>query len=233
MLVHKMIMETLRRRPEMVYMFEYYEGLKPSGITQTRLFREVCWIVYSSGFSHDVLTRYWPAIGKAFSGFDTIRVAENDAPISEIARRVCQASGFRNFSKAAWCIENAKRICALDEELNYAGGIEGFFQLTSEKSLEEVVSSAEKIAADLNLRGIGKTTVFHLLKNMGIDTFKPDIHVRRMLAGMKLIRNCDASPKEICNAMTFLSSVSGYRVSQVDTFLFAYGITAGDKIQLA
>jgi len=48
---------------------------------------------------------------------------------------------------------------------------------------------------------------------------------------MQLISGEDASAMEVCGAMLFLSTVSGYKVNQLDTFLFAYGITEGDRIQ--
>ena len=111
------------------------------------------------------------------------------------------------------------------------GGVRGFFESLSADDPRELVRQVPAIIKQLGLKGIGKTTVFHLMKNVGIDIFKPDIHVRRLLTRMELIPQEDASLEEVCEAMVFLSAASGYKVSQVDTFLFAYGITIGDYIR--
>lgn len=231
MLVHRIVSQTLEKQPEMVRMFEYYENLSPDAVTQQSLFSEVCWIVYASGFRYSVVKKYWPALQRAFYDFDVRRFVGEDDSTSKAASRICKVSGFRNVSKATWCVENAIRISELDRELRRLGGIRGFFELMSTKSAEELVQLAPQTISDLGLKGIGKTTIFHLLKNVGIDIFKPDIHVRRLLVRMKLTRKEDATPEDICRAMHFLSSVSGYRISQLDTFLFAYGVVIGDNIQ--
>jgi 3-methyladenine DNA glycosylase Tag len=230
MLVHRIVSHTLERRPEMASMFEYYENLSPDVITQQSLFSEVCWIVYASGFRYAVVKKFWPALQRAFYDFDVPRIAEEGDLVSKAASRICEVSGFRNMVKAAWCVENAKRLYELDGNLCHLGGIRGFFQLMSMKSAEELVELAPQTISDLGLKGIGKTTIFHLMKNVGIDIFKPDIHVRRLLAKMELISHQNAPVSELCKGIVFLSTVSGYCISQLDTFLFAYGVTIGDHL---
>lgn len=228
-MVDNIVSSTLLRQPSLVRMFEYYETLSPRRITSRRLFTEVCWIGYSSGFRYSILRKFWPGIRRALFGFDVSRVA-SQSEVTQAASRVCETSGFRNMLKASWCIENAKRIRELEGDWGDVGGIQGFFVSLSSESPTELVRQAPVIIRYLGLKGIGRTTVFHLMKNVGIDIFKPDLHVRRLLAGMRLISRENASSEEICQAMIFLSSISGYKVSQLDTFLFAYGISVGDRI---
>lgn len=230
MLVDTLVSRTLERQPSAVDILEYYEGLSPASITQRRLFTEVCWIGYSSGFRYSVVKKYWPSIRKALYGFDVSRVAAKGRDVPDAALQICETSGFKNISKASWCVENARRIPELDEEWSSIGGIRGFFELLATERPDRLVQSAPAIVDQLSLKGIGRTTIFHLLKNVGIDIFKPDIHVRRLIAHMDLASSEDATPSEICDAMMFLSSMTGYRVSQLDTFLFAYGVVVGDDI---
>jgi len=229
-LVAELLSCVLSRQPSIVRMLDFYEGLTPSSITGRRLFTEVCWIGYSAGFRYSVVMKYWPRITGALYNFNLDRVAAREVTVSEAASRICEASGFRNMSKASWCVENARRIPELDEEWSDIGGIRGFFELLATERPDRLVKSAPAIVDQLGLKGIGRTTIFHLLKNVGIDIFKPDIHVRRLIAHMDLVSSEDATPSEICDAMMFLSSVTGYRVSQLDTFLFAYGVVVGDDI---
>lgn len=69
----------------------------------------------------------------------------------------------------------------------------------------------------------------HLLKNVGIDIFKPDIHVCRILDYLGLIDKQKASILDITEAMRSLSSSQGIKVSELDTLLFVYGKTAVDN----
>lgn len=228
-LVYELVSRTLEIRPSIASMYDYYESLTPSTVTPRRFYAEVCWVVYSSGFRNSIVSRYWPRIRRAFYGFDVSRVASFESVV-ESAEQVCENSGFRSPIKATWCIENARRIVQIDAEWETHGGIRGYFQELSSRPLSELVQTAPSIIDELNLKGIGTTTVFHLLKNMGLDVFKPDIHVRRLVAQMKLTLDEDAPIDKICEAMTLLSSATGYSVSQLDTFLFAYGIVVGDSI---
>lgn len=220
----------LKKDPGISKLLEYYGEATPSSLNAKRLFTEVCWIVYCSGFRYNVVRKFWPSITKAFYGFDVYRVVEESHETYDAALRICEVSGFRNRSKAAWCVENARRILPLENEWVDQGGIRGFFEHLSNQKVSSLVQRAPALVQELGFKGIGRITIFHLMKNVGIDIFKPDIHVRRLLTDMKLISNEKADPEEICEAMTFLSTSSGYKISQVDTLLFAYGITIGDRV---
>jgi 3-methyladenine DNA glycosylase Tag len=231
-LIYQLVSRTLEVQPSIVDLFDYYEGLNPAFITPRRLYEEVCWVVYSSGFKNSVISKYWPRLSRAFYRFDVSRVASYDS-LQDRANAVCEESGFRNLLKASWCIENARRIEELDGEWKEYGGIKGYFERLSSRPLPELVAISPEIVDELALKGIGPTTVFHILKNMGLDVFKPDIHVRRLVAQMRLTSDEDAPLDKICEAMTTLSSATGYKVSQLDTFLFAYGIVVGDSIPVS
>lgn len=209
-------------------MLQYYDSLNPMEITNTRILTELSWVAYSSGFRHDVVKKHWPAISQAFNGFEISKVASLYEDMENEAGRICRECGFNNQKKAMWCIQNARRIIELDSEKKAWGGLAGYLMELSAKSTYDLVRLAPFLVEELKFKGIGSTTIFHLMKNLGIDIFKPDIHVRRTLAKLGLTREEDASTVDICRAMLLLSRVSQMRITELDTLLFEYGRMTGD-----
>lgn len=194
------------------------------------MLRELCWIGYTSGFRVDVIEKYWPSISKAFADFDPEEVATMAKKLQYNVGRVCRESGFRNASKARWCIVNAMRIMQFDHEKRRSGGLKGYLVKLSEKDLRCLTSSYKDIATTLDFMGIGESTIFHFMKNMGINIFKPDRHVRRLLYKFGLTDNEFSPVQDMCTPMLWLSSSTGISVSELDTFLFIFGAITADAI---
>jgi len=226
--LNHMISYTLKKCPEAAEVLRYYNELHVENVTNKQIFAELTWIVYCSGFRFDVIRKYWPSIKKSFRGFEIAEIAFSQYEPEDQARRICQISRFRNFRKALWCIQNARRIIEVDQERRRFGGLKAYLWEISQKSPLDLVSSTPAIIEELKFKGIGQTTIFHFLKNIGINIFKPDIHVRRILSDLRLIADEDVSPRKICWAMSFLSSISGISISELDTLLFLYGKTSHD-----
>jgi hypothetical protein len=68
------------------------------------------------------------------------------------------------------------------------------------------------------------------MKNVGIDIFKPDRHVRRLLFGIGLIHSEFSPVQEMCAPMLWLSESSKVKIGELDTFLFTFGAMTGDRI---
>ena len=228
--VESILAYTTRECPETYKLMEFYNELSPEKMTNTDIFAELSWIVYSSGFRFDIIVRYWAALREAFHQFDVKKVAFLSKDLEAQAMRICQRTGFKNPKKAMWCIQNAQRIIELDYEKKHQGGLRGYLVEISKRNLFELVELAPCVVQELRFKGIGGTTVFHFMKNMGIDIFKPDIHVRRILTNLGLIDFENVPNLEICRAMSFLSFVSGMKISELDTLLFVYGRATRDSI---
>lgn len=231
-IVEHLLAYTLESCPEFSELIEFYSDLRPEKMTNRRILTELSWVVYSSGFRFDIVKKYWSSLREAFHEFSVPEVAQWFNDLDTQARRICRDSGFKNQKKARWCIENANRIIELDNEMKHPGGLKGYFIETSKMNTFELIKSVPIIIQDLGFKGIGNTTIFHLLKNVGIDIFKPDIHVRRTLARLRLVECEHASTMEICRAMTFLSRVSDMKISELDTLLFVYGRVTGDNVKI-
>jgi len=228
--VECMLEYVLARLPEARAMLQYYNSLNPMKITNTKVLEEVGWVVYSSGFRYDVVKKYWHAISQAFHGFEIAEVASLYEDMEGEASRICRECGFNNMRKAMWCIQNARRIIELDSEKRTQGGLAAYLMELSGKSTYDLVRLAPFLVEELRFKGIGSTTIFHLMKNLGIDVFKPDIHVRRTLVKLGLTHEEDASTVDICHAMLLLSQASQMRIIELDTLLFEYGRISGDAL---
>ena len=228
--VEHILTYVLERSPEAPTILKFYGNLSIIEMTNSNILAELCWIVYSSGFRYDIVKKYWGSLKEAFRQFDVVEVASLYENMNTEAKRICSDSGFRNLRKATWCIQNAKRIIELDYEKKHLGGLKGYFLAISKRNHFELVQLAPSLVQELRFRGIGNTTIFHLMKNVGIDIFKPDIHVRRILTGLGLIDDEYSSAIEICRSMLFLSSLTGIRVAELDTLLFLYGRMTDDRI---
>jgi 3-methyladenine DNA glycosylase Tag len=211
-------------------MMEYYRNITLDNMTNSEIYAEICWIVYSSGFRYDIIKKYWNLIEKEFYYFDINKVASFIDDVVEYSHRICKNSGFNNVRKAQWCIKNAVRFIELDhEKINY-GGLKGYLLELSKKEPYELIEMAPLLIEELKLNGIGKITIFHLMKNIGINIFKPDIHVRRILLNLGLISKENLSIKEIYYIMKDVSEKMQIDLVELDTLLFSYGRIFGDEI---
>lgn len=221
--IESMLEYVVTRLPDASTMLRYYDGLDPMTITSTEILAELSWVVYSSGFRHEVVKKYWPGISQAFNGFEVAEVASLYEDMENEARRICSSSGFNNKKKAMWCIQNARRIIELDSEKGAVGGLAGYLAQLSRRNTYDLMHLAPYLVEEFRFKGIGNTTIFHLMKNLGIDVFKPDIHVRRTLTKLGLTREENAATADICRAMFLLSQASQMRIIELDTLLFEYG----------
>lgn len=211
-------------------MINYYRNIALNDMTNSDIYAEICWINYSSGFRYDIIKKYWASIGKELYFFNIHKVASFIDDIDYYSQQICQNSGFNNVRKAQWCIKNAVRMIELDFEKHNYGGFKGYLLEISQKEPYELVEMAPCLLKELKLCGIGKVTIFHFLKNIGINIFKPDIHVRRILTNLGLIEKEKSSMKDIYYVMKDISEKMDIDVVELDTLLFSYGRVYGDEI---
>ena len=227
--IQKMISYALTKYPDTSRMLNRYDSLNTAELTNDQILAEISWIIYASGFKFDIIQRYWQKISEAFQGFDVKQVAKLYASMEIHANEICYKSGFKNKRKALWCIENARRIVDLDDEFYHRGGLKGYFLELSELDTLSLVKVAPIVLQELKFKGIGNVTIFHLMKNLGLDIFKPDIHVCRLLERTGLI-NAKASALDIFAVMSTLAQANGLKVKELDTLLFMYGKITSDQM---
>ena len=229
--VNEIISLTLKKYPDASQMIHYYNGVDTKKLTNNQILAEICWIIYCSGFKFDVIQKYWPKISNALRSFDVAQVARLSLDIETTANEVCSKSGFKNKRKALWCINNAQRIIDLDEEFSKGGGLKGYFLELSRFDTLSLVKMAPNVLQELKFKGIGNVTIFHLLKNLGLDVFKPDLHVCRLLERVGLI-NQNTTILEIYSIMSNIAKANGLKVKELDSLLFMYGKITSDQIPI-
>jgi 3-methyladenine DNA glycosylase Tag len=229
--VNKIISLTLKKCPDAAQMIRCYTDIDIKKLTNNQILAEVCWIIYCSGFKFDVIQKYWPKISNALRSFDVVQVASLSIDIETTANEICSKSGFKNKRKALWCINNAQRIMDLDEEFSKYGGLKGYFLELSRFDTLSIVKMTPNILQELKFKGIGNVTIFHLLKNIGLDVFKPDLHVCRLLERVGLISQ-KATILEIYSVMSNLAKANDLKVKELDSLLFMYGKMTSDQIPI-
>jgi hypothetical protein len=209
----------------------FYKDIDVNRLKLDDIYSEICWIVYNSGFKLEIVSKYWPKISRELLYFDVDRVFNESVNNPQFVHTICYNSGFNSVKKAEGCVFNSGRLIEIESSLALAGGIRGFFIQLSQLPNDALLDRIPFIADYLHLKGIGKVTIYHLLKNMGVDIFKPDIHVCRMLTRLNLI-NQENTISDISQIMIKLSRKSGLSLCELDTLLFNYGKISGDSLDL-
>jgi len=167
--------------------------------TETDLLRESAWVILCSGFREAVVRRCFDLISLCFCDWESAADICNAAAL-------CRATALTTFGNRQK-IDAILRTAALVNEL-------GFAQI-KRRILQNPIRSVQVLPY------IGPVTAFHLAKNLGYATAKPDRHLVR-LAGALGRKN----PHELCSS---LSEATGDPIQVVDLVLWRYAERFGEK----
>jgi hypothetical protein len=163
-----------------------------SGFSERELLREAAWVILCTGFKETRVRGSFDFISLCFCDW------ESAAEICKHAS-LCRATALTKFG-------NTKKI---DSIISVAQ----FIQETGFHKFKEFVLS-DPIQALQVLPFIGPVTAFHLAKNLGFCTAKPDRHLVRL---SRMVGFGD--PHQLC---AVLSEVTGDPIPLVDTVLWRY-----------
>lgn len=121
------------------------------------LFKEIVWVILCSGFRAEIVERKWSEFITLLSNFDVDVV--KDMQLDSIINR----SPIKNKAKLRAIIEVSKSLTP-----------EYLMRLREISSIDEVRDHL------LKLPYIGKVTVWHLMRNIGFDCYKPDRHIVKL-----------------------------------------------------
>ena len=160
--------------------------------TETDLLREAAWVILCSGFRESVVRQAFSFISLCFCDW------QSSAVICECAEQ-CRATAFAGF-------KNPKKIDAIIQTAKLVDR-HGFTQFKS-NILEDPIQALQVFPF------IGPITAFHLAKNLGFATAKPDRHLQRMAHAMGY-----TDGHHLCGA---LAHATGDPVQVVDIVLWRY-----------
>jgi len=176
---------------------DWQDQLYFSDLTESRFLCEAAWVILSAGFSNAVLRTRFDAIAEAFCRFS------NAGEIVENARR-CRRDALLVFG-------NSRKIDAIVEVARRVVGA-GFRETKSR-------IETERCHFLEGFPQIGPVAALHLMKNLGIDTVKPDRHIIRVAAA------AGHSPESLCQA---ISNIVGDRISVVDLVIWRFATQRSD-----
>ncbi len=180
---------------------DWQENLKTEPIDETTFIREMAWVIISSGMREFVVRKKFPKISEAFFNWKSAQVIYSNS-------QSC-------FKKAISIFNNARKINAIVKSC----------EILMQKGLDKVVNELHEIGPS-SLKAfpfVGPVTCFHLAKNLGVSTAKPDRHLSRIasLAGYY-------NPTEFCSD---LSNITGDDVSVIDIVFWRYATLNRNYIQ--
>jgi len=137
-----------------IYLNDLLENNFYKSLTIQEFFKQYVWIIFTCGFNASIVRKNWETIKKVLYEFNVEKVSKMTE--EELLERIP--------------IKNKQKISSI---------IKGS-QLITNPWLDVIrtASSSEQIKAKLiKLPHIGNITVYHLMRNIGIDCYKPDRHI--------------------------------------------------------
>ena len=122
-------------------------------------------------------------------------------------------------------------ISILEEIENEYGSLDDFVTRLKPNAISALLACKESPYA---LKQIGFPLALEYLRNVGIDTVKPDVHIVRIFKRLDLIQETESEEKDVLNAIEKLSKDSGYTKAYIDFLLWhfcseGYGNICGAK----
>lgn len=167
----------------------HYRSIRyPDHATPDNFWNEYIWVVYTSGFNSKVVAKIYPRLLSAYGHWtSTSKLCWSD---------VCHVNG--NRAKFSAVVSVADLLQSYTGNDNWWSHFRRRYLDTPDRMQQ--------------LPFIGKITKYHLARNLGHDSVKPDLHLVRLAEHFDF-----PDPQCMCE---FLSGLSGERVGVVDLVLF-------------
>lgn len=160
----KRVLEVYESAKQIVYRDSYSANIKHlrglldkkpyKSISVNAFLREYLWVVYVCGFRADTVKKHWDGIREMCCGFEISKLKQ---------------LSFDDLLEQS-PIKNKKKLRAIEQSCS----------IINDNFIDEVhnIQSSED-AKDLlqTLPFIGEVTVYHIMRNLGIDCYKPDRHI--------------------------------------------------------
>ena len=136
----------------------WQRGACPEELLESTFLREAAWVVLCSGFREAIVRRVFDYVSLCYCDWESAAAISEAGPACVFAA----SAAFGNTAKLSALVDIAKRI----ERQGFAAVKAGIL--------------CDPIATLRQFPFIGPVTVWHLAKNLGFDTAKPDRHLVRI-----------------------------------------------------
>ena len=190
----------------------YYRTFSTEDWTDRDYFETLTRAVFS-GIRNGIIEARWPAISNAFSDFDFHKVAEYDE--KKVQELMENEKIIRHEGKIKATIFNAMRMVEIIKEY---GSFKNY--LNSFPSIDSLVEKLQGYYE--GFKGIGERNVYEFLKEISIQTIKPDRQVQKVFQRLGLIGEKMKLEEIIKVGMTMAKEVNE-RPCAVDWLLWRFG----------
>jgi endonuclease III len=211
--VYQLMLKTMRNNISNIDKeLKYYRTLSTEDWTDRDYFETLTRTVFS-GIRNGIIEARWPAISDAFSNFDFHKVADYDE--KDVKELMKNDRIIRHEGKIKATIFNAKRMVEIVEQY---GSFANY--LNSFPSIDGLI---EKLQGYYDgFKGIGERNVYELLKEISIQTIKPDRQVQKVFLRLGLIGEKAGLEEIVKIGMTMAKEVN-QRPCAVDWLLWRFG----------
>ena len=190
----------------------YYRELSNDDWTDMDYFEALTRAVFG-GIRNGIIEDKWRAISEAFSKFDFCEVAKyGQAKLTELMQN---DKIIRHKTKIEATIENAEKMVQIVRRWGSFNNYINFFS-----SIESLVDGLQGCKG--GFIGIGETNVYEFLKEIGIQTIKPDRQVTKIFFRLGVIGE-KASLREIAETGMQMAKEVNERPCTVDWVLWRFG----------
>jgi len=181
--------------------------------------------IHVSGYKVSILRNRWEDIKKAFSNYNVHKVSRYTD--RDFKKMMQNPKLIKNQRKLRACIENAKIMNEISEKYGSFG-----------EYLERNKTDLKKLKEDLinRFHYLGNVLVLEYLKEIGIDSIKPDVHVVRVMYRLGLINSERISPENIDKVIEVankMSRLTGEKLSVIDAIFWMYGGSGDNHVKMA
>lgn len=188
-------------------------SIRPDHDTDQALFEELCFHMFSAGFSGDVVRNKWTATRKAFKAFEPKKVATMRP--ATIARLAQDKTLIRNRRKLAAVVSNARQV------LMVAGEHGSFGQWLASYPADSLYQAHDEIARRFDC--VGPSAAEWFLLTSGFDYYFATDHARRLLFRLGLTDRAKPRKEDLNQVFFALADAGGISPWAVSAELFLFG----------
>lgn len=161
-------------------------------LTEREFLRESAWVVLCSGFRESTVRRCFAHISLCFCDWESAESIVEAYPACKLAAKYA----FANDAKLDGIVGIARHVARI--------GFGNFKRVV----LRNPISALQELPY------IGPITVWHLAKNLGVDTAKPDRHLARVSSKLGF--------PDVTSFCAAIASATGERVSIIDLIIWRF-----------
>lgn len=200
--------------------FEKFKNLNYKNLSDRDIFWIIVYITFYSGMRSSIVSQKLLYLKNYFYDFKKVK----DYTEKEINQILKDPKIIRHQQKIKACITNA---LAFEQLLRRHGSFRKYLESFGSLKDEAVI---DRLRTDLKsrFRYLGKITVNHFLKDLGINVLKPDRVICRIFSRLGLIAHKE-NIIQVLKAGRKFAVATGYPISYIDIIFVKYGQIGRDE----